>query len=99
MENALQFTPAGGMVTLSARKAQNAVQLEISDTGTGIPPEELPRVFERFYRVDKSRQRDIGGTGLGLAIARSIVRAHGGRIWAESEPGKGAQIILEIPVF
>jgi signal transduction histidine kinase len=70
----------------------------VADTGPGISAEDLPRVFERFFRVDASRSRDDGGTGIGLAIARSVVEAHGGRIWAESEPGKGSTFTFELPV-
>jgi histidine kinase len=70
----------------------------VADTGPGIASEHLPRVFERFYRVDPGRSRDEGGTGIGLAIARSVVEAHGGRIWAESQPGKGSVFTFELPV-
>jgi signal transduction histidine kinase len=73
-------------------------RVHVADTGPGISPEHLPRLFERFYRVDPARSRDDGGTGIGLAIARSVVEAHGGRIWAESEPGKGSMFTFELPV-
>ena len=73
--------------------------IAVSDDGPGIPPEQLERVFERFHRVDEGRARERGGTGLGLAIARAIVEAHGGRIWAESPPGGGATITLELPGY
>jgi signal transduction histidine kinase len=74
------------------------VDVTVADTGPGIAPEHLPRLFDRFYRVDTARAREDGGTGIGLAIARSVVEAHGGRIWAESEPGKGSTFTFELPV-
>ncbi len=86
--NALHYTPSGGSVTVRAYRSGNAVAIAVSDTGAGIPPEHLPHIFQRFYRVDKSRSRTGGGTGIGLTIAKHLVEAHGGRIWAES-PGKG----------
>jgi two-component system sensor histidine kinase BaeS len=94
--NAFRYTPAGGEIRLSASSGPSGVRLAVQDSGPGIPAVELPYVFERFYRGDKSRQRHEGGSGLGLAIARSIVEAHDGRIWAESEPGQGATFIIEL---
>ena len=88
--NALRHTPAGGTVTVRAGPVDGQVQIDVSDTGEGIFPQDLDRVFERFYRGEKSRSRATGGSGLGLAIAKGIVEAHGGRIWVESEPGAGA---------
>lgn len=96
LANALRHTPQGGRIGLSARKARGGVRIEVSDSGPGIAAEDLERVFERFYRADKARQRDRGGAGLGLAISRSIVQAHGGRIWAESPPGQGAHFYVEM---
>ena len=84
-------------MTVSASRHNGSVDVAVADTGPGIAPEDLPRVFERFYRVDESRSRDDGGTGIGLAIARSVVEAHGGRIWAESEPGRGSTFTFELP--
>lgn len=97
LDNAVRFTPEGGRVTVSASRHNGSVDVVVADTGPGIAPEDLPRVFERFYRVDESRSRDDGGTGIGLAIARSVVEAHGGRIWAESEPGRGSTFTFELP--
>ncbi|MEW6241796.1 MAG: ATP-binding protein [Chloroflexota bacterium] len=86
--NALRHTPSGGRVTLKAEAIENGVRLSVEDTGEGIPPEDLPYIFDRFWRGDKSRTRGAGtGSGLGLAIARQLVEAHGGRIWAEAEEG------------
>jgi signal transduction histidine kinase len=97
LDNAVRFTPAGGRVTVSASRHNGAVDVAVHDTGPGIPAEHLPRLFERFYRVDTARSRDDGGTGIGLAIARSVVEAHGGRIWAASEPGQGSTFTFELP--
>jgi two-component system sensor histidine kinase BaeS len=98
MDNALRYTPVGGRITLQAGKATNGIRLIVHDNGPGVEPEELAHIFNRFYRVDKSRQRDDGGSGLGLAIAKSIVERQGGQIRAESSPGEGMTIILEFPL-
>lgn len=84
LRNALHYTPEDGEVTASATRAGDRVLFEVSDTGAGIPPEHLGRIFERFYRVDKSRSREAGGSGVGLTISRALVESMGGRIWAES---------------
>ncbi|MEW6285071.1 MAG: ATP-binding protein [Chloroflexota bacterium] len=97
LDNALRHTPEGGRILLSAKPAGERVELAIQDSGPGLPKEEAERIFERFYRADASRRRDEGGSGLGLAIAKSIVQAHGGQIWAESEPGKGLKIVISLP--
>lgn len=97
LSNALRHTPEGGSIRLFARKADEGVELVIVDSGPGIASEALPHVFERFYRADSARGRDLGGSGLGLAIARSIVESHAGHIRAESEPGKGAAFIVWLP--
>jgi signal transduction histidine kinase len=98
LDNAVRLSPSGGRVSVSATRHGRTVEVAVRDTGPGIPPEHLPRLFERFYRVDTARSRDEGGTGIGLAIARSVVEAHGGRIWADSEPGRGSTFTFEIPV-
>ena len=97
LDNALRYTPAGGTISLSARRIQEGVAIEVKDTGPGIPPEDLSHLFERFYRGDKSRQREEGGTGLGLAIAKSLIENQGGQIRIESQPGEGATFIIELP--
>jgi signal transduction histidine kinase len=98
VDNAVRFTPPGGAVTIRAWREGDRVRVEVQDTGVGVAPEHLPRLFERFYRADPSRSRDDGGgTGIGLAIARSIVEGHGGRITAESEPGLGTTLTFDLP--
>lgn len=99
VSNALSYTSEGGTVTLSARRVADEVQIAIRDSGVGIAPEHLPRIFDRFYRVDESRSRQAGGSGIGLTIAHALVEAHGGRIWAES-PGveKGSTFTVALPV-
>ncbi len=99
LSNALRHTPPGGVVTLAARAGPSEALFEVRDTGAGIAPEDLPRIFDRFYRADPSRTRSSGGAGLGLAIARRIVEAHGGRIWAESTPGQGATVRFTLPWY
>lgn len=98
VDNAVRFTPAGGAVTVSAQRHNGSVEVRVADTGAGISPEHLPRLFERFYRADPARSREDGGTGIGLAIARSVVEAHGGHIRAESELGKGSVFTFDLPV-
>lgn len=98
LENALRHTAEGGRICLAARRSGNEVEVRVEDTGSGIAAEDLPYIFERFYRADKSRARATGGAGLGLAIARQLVLAHGGRIWVESTPGKGSTFFFTLPV-
>ena len=98
LDNALKYTPAGSEIRVTAHVRGGEVVASVGDNGPGIPPEDLPHIFERFYRVDKGRSRDKGGTGLGLSIAKHIVQLHGGRIWAESVPGQGSTIGLALPV-
>ena len=90
VNNAIKYTPEGGSITLSLFRESEWARLEVSDTGIGIPPEHLPHMFDRFYRVDKARSRAGGGTGLGLAIVKGIAEQHGGRVTVASEPGKGS---------
>jgi heavy metal sensor kinase len=97
LDNALKYTPAQGKVTLSAQQKNSRVVVTVEDTGIGIAPEDQARIFERFYRVDKARSRELGGAGLGLAIAQWIVHLHKGTITINSEPGKGSVFQLEIP--
>ena len=97
-DNSIKYTEAGGRVRLEVKRAPGGkVTVRVSDTGRGIPPEALPHVFGRFFRVDKARSRESGGTGLGLAIARWIAEAHGGGIRAESAPGVGTTMTVELP--
>ncbi len=98
LDNALRYIPAGGTINLSASRIPLGVALKVKDNGPGIPPEDLSHLFERFYRGDKSRQREEGGSGLGLAIAKSLVESQGGQIRVESQLGEGAIFIIELPV-
>ena len=97
LENAITHTPQGGRVMVSAHVAADAVEVAVADTGPGIAPEDLPRLFDRFYRVDPSRSRNTGGSGLGLTIARRLVEAHGGSIEAESAVGQGSRFTFRLP--
>jgi signal transduction histidine kinase len=97
LDNALRHTPQGGRVSLRAEPHAAAVRFHVHDSGSGVAEEDGARLFERFYRADPARARDQGGSGLGLAIAKTIVEAHGGRIWVESPPGGGADFVFEIP--
>ncbi|GIV97348.1 MAG: PAS domain-containing sensor histidine kinase [Herpetosiphonaceae bacterium] len=106
LQNAVKFTPPGGKISVVAAPAtpsgsrqdgEQWVEIVVSDTGPGIPPEDLPRIFERFYKVDRSRTRGSGGMGLGLAIAKHLVEGHGGRIWAESTFGEGSSFHILLP--
>ena len=97
LENALKYTPSGSAVTVSARAIEaDEVEVRVADNGPGIPAADLPRIFERFYRVDKGRSRGTGGTGLGLSIVKHIVQLHGGRVWAESAVGQGTTVAFRL---
>jgi two-component system phosphate regulon sensor histidine kinase PhoR len=97
LHNAISYTPEGGSITVEARSVPVGVELSVIDNGIGIPPDDLPRIFERFYRVDKGRSRELGGTGLGLSIVKHIVEAHGGEVRVESKPGKGSRFTFFLP--
>jgi two-component system phosphate regulon sensor histidine kinase PhoR len=97
LDNAVRYTPAGGRVTIGLAEDDGRVRLTVEDTGIGIPTRDLPRIFERFYRVDRARSRETGGTGLGLSIARHVVEQHGGRIQARSQLGQGSSFIVTLP--
>lgn len=97
LANALNFTPEGGTVAIRARRVNSAVEISVSDTGPGIPPEDLPHIFERFWRKEPSRSRSTGGSGLGLSIAKELVEAHGGTIEVQSTVGKGSTFTVKIP--
>ncbi|MCG0276180.1 MAG: cell wall metabolism sensor histidine kinase WalK [Thermosediminibacteraceae bacterium] len=99
LSNAIKYTPEGGSIFVKAENKENWVQISIKDTGIGIPEEDLPRIFERFYRVDKTRSRELGGTGLGLSIAREIVQAHEGDIKVQSKQGQGTEVIIKLPAL
>jgi two-component system sensor histidine kinase ResE len=97
LDNALKHTPSGGKVTVETQVAKDGVELSVLDTGAGIPPEDVPRIFERFYQVDKSRSEKTVGSGLGLAICKQIVEAHGGTLSAQSAVGVGTRMTMWLP--
>ena len=108
LDNAIKYTPEGGHITVSARRIprgaqrpsdgpRSGVELVVTDTGIGIPEKDRPRVFERFYRVDKARSRELGGTGLGLAIVKHIVEGHGGQIRVEGHVPNGSRFVVRLP--
>ncbi len=97
LDNALKHTPRGARIDVTLRPRADEVQVSVRDTGPGIPADDLPHVFERFYRVDKGRSRDTGGTGLGLSIVKHIVQLHGGRVWVESTLGMGSEFHFTLP--
>jgi len=98
LHNAVKFSPQSSVVTVSAEVLDGQVAVRVRDQGAGIADSDLDRIFERFYKVDKARQRGHGGTGLGLAIARHVVEGHGGRIWAESDEGRGSVFTFTVPL-
>ncbi len=97
LDNAVKYTPEGGSVKVSVIPQDKYLQVDITDTGAGIPQGDLPRIFERFYRVDKARSRQLGGTGLGLSIVKHIVQGHGGQVWVNSELGRGSTFSFTVP--
>jgi signal transduction histidine kinase len=98
ISNAVKFTPTGGRVRVTLCKRGDEVELTVADSGVGIPPEELERVFERFYQVESHLTRRHGGMGLGLSIVKELVELHGGRVWAESDPDRGSRFVVVLPV-
>jgi signal transduction histidine kinase len=97
VDNAIRYTRADGRVDVSLAAGDAEVVLDVRDTGLGIPQRDLPRIFERFYRIDRARSRETGGTGLGLSIVRHVVENHGGRISVESELGVGTRFEVRLP--
>jgi two-component system phosphate regulon sensor histidine kinase PhoR len=98
LDNALKYSHPGSRIRLQAQQRGDQIVLSVSDTGVGISEADLPRIFERFYRTDKARSRELGGTGLGLSIVKHIAQMHGGSVEAESEPGRGTTIRVLLPV-
>ena len=103
LDTAVKYTPENSTITVGFRPVTkpdgaSTIEFYVRDSGMGIPAEDQSRLFERFYRVDKARSRDLGGTGLGLAIVKHLVRAHGGDVWVESEIGQGATFFFTLPV-
>jgi two-component system phosphate regulon sensor histidine kinase PhoR len=98
LDNAIKYSPEGETVTLRAQQVAGGIEVQVEDHGTGIPPADLPHIFERFYRADKARSRELGGTGLGLSIVKHIVQAHGGTVRAESTYGEGTTVALKFPL-
>lgn len=107
LDNAVKYTPAGGTIIVNSRlingtgstgSSEGGIELTVSDTGIGIPEQDRPRVFERFYRVDKARSRELGGTGLGLAIVKHIVEGHGGQVWVEANQPHGSKFVVRFPI-
>jgi signal transduction histidine kinase len=96
--NAIKFSRRGGRIEIAAERPPGSVLFRVKDEGRGIPKDKLERIFERFEQVDASDAREKGGTGLGLAICRSIVEQHGGRVWAESELGRGSTFCVQLPL-
>jgi two-component system phosphate regulon sensor histidine kinase PhoR len=99
LDNAVRYTPGGGKIEVNWGRGKDFVIIEVRDNGVGIPEADLPRIFERFYRVDKARSKQLGGTGLGLSIVKHLVQAMNGTITATSEVGKGTSFTLQLPVY
>ena len=99
VDNAIKYTPEGGAVAVVVSANDGSAVMLVEDNGVGVPADALPHLFDRFYRVDKARSRQMGGVGLGLAIVKSIVAAHGGQVKVESGEGKGSRFIVELPLL
>jgi two-component system sensor histidine kinase SenX3 len=97
VDNAVKYTPPGGRVEVVGGSEDSEITIRISDTGIGIPEGKIPRIFERFYRVDKARSKATGGTGLGLSIVKHVAENHGGRVTVESTPGEGSTFTVYLP--
>lgn len=97
VDNAIKYTNKG-TVRVSTKRVDNMLQVDIADTGIGVPEKDMPRIFERFYRVDKGRSRELGGTGLGLAIVKHIIQGHNGKIWVSSKVERGATFSFLLPI-
>jgi two-component system phosphate regulon sensor histidine kinase PhoR len=97
LDNAIKYTPVGGTIGAGARLSGREIEVHVRDSGVGIPAEDLPRLFERFYRVDKARSRALGGTGLGLSIVKHLVAAQGGKVWVESSINQGSTFFFTLP--
>ena len=98
IENAVNYTPPGGQVSVRTHTSSGKVVLEVADTGIGIEPEALPHIYERLFRTSRAREFQNSGTGLGLAICKEIIKQHGGKIWAQSQLGKGSQFCFSLPI-
>ncbi len=99
LSNAVKYNREGGWIAVSAEYREGYIVVRVADSGIGIPPEDLPHIFDRFYRVQRPETEDIEGTGLGLSIVKSIVEKHGGRVWVESRPGEGTTFTLLLPAM
>jgi len=97
VQNAIRHTPSSGSISLAIQVVPEGIQVEVADTGEGIAPEDLPHIFDQFFRGEKSRSRETGGAGLGLAIVKRIIEAHHGHIWVESQVGKGTRFRFILP--
>ena len=99
ISNAIKYTPENGKIGVKVEQIGDNVEIMVKDNGIGIPKEDLPRIFERFYRVDKARSREMGGTGLGLSIAKTMIEANGGTIKIESDVGKGTEVRIRLKIM
>jgi len=97
LDNAIKYSGKGSTITVAAEQKETEVVIRVADDGVGIAPQDISRIFERFYRVDKARSAKLGGTGLGLSIVKHIIRAHHGQVTVESSPGKGSVFTLHLP--